>query len=120
MFLCSQCNNANKTPRAQQYKFEAAGESLKNYEVPQWYEDAKFGIYFHWAPFSVAAYKTEWYPRWMYNPPDKRGRGKDFSEHHVKTWGPLDKFGYKDFIPLFKAQKWNPDKWAELFKEANK
>lgn len=118
MFQCSQCNSANESSHPRQYTFEATGESLKNYEVPKWYEDAKFGIYFHWAPFSVAAYKTEWYPRWMYNPPDKRGRGKDFYEHHIKTWGPLDKFGYKDFIPLFKAEKWNPDEWAELFKEA--
>jgi len=56
----------------QQYHFEPTGESLGNYKVPQWYEDAKFGIYFHWAPFSVAAYKTEWYPHWMYSP-ERRG-----------------------------------------------
>jgi len=118
MLLSVQCSNPNKAARPRKYKFEATSESLSNYQVPRWYEDAKFGIYFHWAPFSVAAYKTEWYPRWMYNPPDRRGRGKDFMEHHLKTWGPLDKFGYKDFIPLFKAEKWNPDRWARLFKEA--
>jgi len=50
-------------------KFEATSESLTQYQVPQWYEDGKFGIYFHWAPFSVSAYKTEWYPHWMYKPP---------------------------------------------------
>ena len=106
--------------QAKSQKFEATGESLKHYEVPEWYEDAKLGIYFHWAPFSVAAYKTEWYPHWMYSPEKikKRAFFKDIPDHHVEAWGSPDKFGYKDFIPLFKAEKWNPDEWVELFKAA--
>lgn len=103
-------------------KFEPTVESLKHYKVPQWYKDAKFGIYFHWAPFSVPAYYNEWYPHWMYYPLDKKGKGektgKKIHEYHVQTWGPLDKFGYKDFIPMFKAEKWNPVAWVKLFKEA--
>jgi alpha-L-fucosidase len=101
-------------------EFQATSESLMQYRVPQWYNDAKFGIYFHWAPFSVPAYKTEWYPKWMYWPEDKKSR-KDFGDirpHHIEAWGPLDKFGYKDFIPLFKAEKWDPQAWVSLFKEA--
>ncbi len=101
-------------------RFEATSASLQHYQVPAWYHDAKFGIYFHWAPFSVAAYKTEWYPKWMYWPEDGKVR-KDFGDirpHHIKTWGPLDKFGYKDFIPLFKAEQWDPAAWVSLFKEA--
>ncbi len=93
--------------------FEPTSESLKQYQVPQWYDDVKFGIYFHWAPFSVAAYESEWYPKFMYSPERNKTR-----EHHIKTWGPLDKFGYKDFIPLFKAEKWDPEAWVSLFKEA--
>jgi len=114
------CGDQNKSEKVQQFDFEPDGESLKNYQVPQWYEDAKFGIYFHWAPFSVAAYKTEWYPRWMYSPEriKKRKDMQDIPKHHVEKWGSLDKFGYKDFIPLFKAESWNPDEWVTLFKEA--
>ncbi len=114
------CGDQNKSEKVQQFDFEPNGESLKNYQVPQWYEDAKFGIYFHWAPFSVAAYKTEWYPRWMYSPEriKKRKDMQDIPAHHVEKWGSLDKFGYKDFIPMFKAQNWNPDEWVTLFKEA--
>ncbi len=101
---------------AGQAKFEATPESLENYQVPEWYEDAKLGIYFHWAPFSVPAFITEWYPYGMYRPEDKKR--KEIAEHHLKNWGSLDKFGYKDFIPMFKAEKWEPKKWVKLFKEA--
>lgn len=58
----------------QEYKFEPAGESLMNYKVPRWYEDAKLGIYFYWVPFSAAAYKAEWYLHWMYSPPRIKNR----------------------------------------------
>jgi len=113
-------SSAQGTEPAKPWRFEATSESLKNYQVPQWYDDAKFGIYFHWAPFSVPAYKSEWYPKWMYWPEDKPcpPAMRDIREHHIKTWGPLDKFGYKEFIPLFKAEKWDPEAWASLFKEA--
>jgi alpha-L-fucosidase len=89
------CGQPTKSEKVQEFDFEPTGESLKNYEVPQWYEDAKFGIYFHWAPFSVAAYKTEWYPHWMYSPEKikRRKEMQDIPAHHVETWGDLDKFG---------------------------
>ena len=120
MLFTVHCGDQNKSEKVQQFDFEPDGESLKNYQVPQWYEDAKFGIYFHWAPFSVAAYKTEWYPHWMYSPEriKKRKDMQDIPAHHVEKWASLDKFGYKDFIPLFKAENWNPDEWVTLFKEA--
>ncbi len=120
LFVSVQCSNIDKSERVQRFNFEPNGESLRNYEVPQWYEDAKFGIYFHWAPFSVAAYKTEWYPHWMYSPEriQRRREMQDIPKRHIEKWGPLDKFGYKDFIPLFKAEKWKPEEWARLFKEA--
>jgi len=120
LLMSARCGAPPESRDVQHYNFEPTGESLKHYKVPQWYEDAKFGIYFHWAPFSVAACKTEWYPHWMYSPEQikKRSDFQDIPKHHVETWGPLDKFGYKDFIPMFKAEKWEPEEWVTLFKEA--
>jgi len=89
--------------------FKPVWESLENYEVPQWYQDAKFGIFIHWGVYSVPAFGNEWYPRSMY----KQGT-REF-EHHVKTYGSQKNFGYKDFIPMFTAEKFDPDKWADLF-----
>lgn len=86
--------------------------SLSNHPVPQWYRDAKFGIFIHWGVFSVPAYSYEWYPRHMYIP------GRKEYEHHMKTYGPVDKFGYKDFIPMFRAEKFDPEEWMELFARA--
>lgn len=93
-------------------EIEPTWESLRdNYHVPQWYLDGKFGIFLHWGVYTVPAKQSEWYPRHMYS-------NKGIAEWHKEKWGPQDKFGYKDFIPLFKAEKWNPDEWAELFKKA--
>jgi alpha-L-fucosidase len=87
-------------------------ESLDKYVVPEWYKDAKFGIFIHWGVYSVPAYGSEWYPREMYS------QGSDVFKHHIATYGPQDKFGYKDFIPMFKAAKFDPAAWAHLFKES--
>jgi alpha-L-fucosidase len=96
----------------QQGPFRADWESLHKYEVPEWYRDAKFGIFIHWGLYSVPAFGSEWYPRDMYR------EGSDEYKHHIATYGPQDKFGYKDFIPLFKAEKFDPTAWARLFREA--
>ena len=87
-------------------------ESLQKYEVPAWYEDAKFGIFIHWGAYSVPAFGNEWYPRNMYRP------GTEEYKHQIATYGPVDKFGYKDFLPMFKAEHFDPAAWAELFKKA--
>ncbi len=92
--------------------YRADWESLQNYQVPDWYKDAKFGIFIHWGVYSVPAFANEWYPRNMYV------AGSDEFKHQVATYGTQDKFGYKDFIPLFKAEKYDPAAWARLFKEA--
>jgi len=92
--------------------FEPTWESLSNFTIPDWYQDAKFGIFIHWGIYSVPAFDNEWYSRNMYL------EGTPAFEHHQKTWGHQSKFGYKDFIPLFKAEKFDPDAWAALFKEA--
>lgn len=96
--------------------FEARWESLEAYEIPQWYKDAKFGIFIHWGAYSVPAFGSEWYPRQMYI--DLKRRGDNFFEHHKSTYGPQCEFGYKDFIPQFKAEKFDADAWAQLFKDA--
>jgi len=91
--------------------FRASWESLETYKVPKWYLDAKFGIFIHWGVFAVSAY-DDWYARNMYLQ-DHR-----VFKHHVETYGPQSRFGYKDFIPMFKAEKFDANRWAELFREA--
>jgi alpha-L-fucosidase len=77
-----------------QGSFRPDWESLEKYEVPEWYKDAKFGIFIHWGVYSVPAFGNEWYPRNMYR------EGSEEYKHHIATYGPQDQFGYKDFIPL--------------------
>jgi len=92
--------------------FRPNWDSLKQYQVPAWYQDAKFGIFLHWGVYSVPAFGNEWYPRNMYTP------GTPEFAHHVATYGPQSKFGYKDFIPMFKAEKFDAKAWADLFRQA--
>ena len=92
--------------------FRASWESLETYTVPDWYLDAKFGIFIHWGVYSVPAFDNEWYPRNMYL------KDKPVFEHHIATYGPQSQFGYKDFIPKFKGEKFDANHWAELFRKA--
>ena len=96
----------------QQGPFRPDWESLQKYEVPEWYKDAKFGIFIHWGVYSVPAFGNEWYPRNMYVP------GSPEYQHHIATYGTQDKFGYKEFIPMFKAEHFDAAAWADLFKKA--
>ncbi len=86
--------------------------SLSRWQLPEWYKDAKFGIFIHWGVYAVPAYSSEWYPRLMYR------EGTDEFKHHVATYGPQTTFGYKDFIPKFKAEQYDPKAWAQLFKDS--
>ena len=101
--------------------YTADWESLKKRNpAPEWFRDAKFGIYFHWGLYSVPAFGSEWYPRNMHNKSgDNRrpGPSREYT-HHVETYGEPNKFGYPDFVPMFKAEKFNADEWAELFQKA--
>ena len=99
-----------KAPAAPDGPYEASWESIRvHYTIPEWFEDAKFGIFMHWGLYSVPAAGSEWYPKHMYN---------GMLDYHTKTWGKPSEFGYKDFIPLFKAEKFDPAAWAALFEEA--
>ncbi len=87
--------------------------SLGKHEAsPQWFKDSKLGIYFHWGLYSVPAYGSEWYPRWMHF------KDHDVYAHHIKKYGDPSEFGYHDFAPMFKAEKFNAEEWARLFKDA--
>jgi len=100
------------TPSHAQERYQANWESLKKYQIPEWFRDAKFGIFIHWGVYSVPAFGSEWYPREMYQ------KGSKEFKHHIETYGPQNKFGYKDFIPMFKAEKFNAADWVALFKKA--
>ncbi len=87
--------------------------SLSNHQAaPKWYQDAKLGIYLHWGVYSVPAYASEWYPRWMHFKHRKEYK------HHIATYGELNEFGYHDFVPMFKGEHFDAVAWAELFKRA--
>jgi alpha-L-fucosidase len=92
--------------------FQADWNSLAKYKVPAWFQDAKFGIFIHWGVYSVPAFSNEWYPRHMYE------TGSEENKHQIATYGPLSQFGYKDFIPRFKAEHFDPKAWASLFRDS--
>jgi alpha-L-fucosidase len=109
-------------------------ESLRtNYKVPDWFRGAKFGIFMHFGIFSVPAHGNEWYEKFLYAGGDdsvlKVLGGNDMAlgvnngprstrAWHTQHFGPVDKFGYKDFIPMFKAEHFDADAWATLFQKA--
>ena len=101
-----------KRTRQPATKFEPTWESLKQYETPEWNMNDKFGIFIHWGVYAVPAAGSEWYPRNMYN------KGNRLFAYHKDTWGDQSEFGYKDFVPKFKAEKWDPEAWAELFEQS--
>jgi len=110
-------------------KYQPTWESVNTHKpAPEWFQDAKFGIYFHWGVYSVPAYGNEWYPSMMYY------ENSDVNRHHITTFGTLTEFPYDKFIsggtdkagqfvqfaPKLKSQGGNfdPDEWAQLFSDA--
>ncbi|MFI3247864.1 MAG: alpha-L-fucosidase [Rikenellaceae bacterium] len=95
-------------------KYSTDWESLKQHKAaPDWFADAKLGIYFHWGVYSVPAWGTEWYPRWMYVPDRDEGWGHDIYEYHKETYG--EDFHYHDFIPMWEAPKFSAKEWVDMF-----
>ena len=86
--------------------------SLAGYRTPDWFRDAKFGIFIHWGVYSVPAFENEWYSRNMYV------QGSKAFQHQVATYGPQSKFGYKDFIPMFRGEHFDAASWVDLFARA--
>lgn len=112
------CKNRTQPKGEVQAVFEESWESLSTINrEPEWFKDAKFGIYFHWGLYSVPAYDNEWYPRWMYVP-ERDGWGGTVYEHHKNTFGPVSEFNYHDFIPMFTAEHFDAAEWADLFQKS--
>jgi alpha-L-fucosidase len=109
-------------------------DSLReNYKVPSWFRGAKFGIFMHFGIFSVPAHGNEWYEKFLYAGGNdsvlKVLGGNDFAlgansgpnstrAWHTEHFGAPDQFGYKDFIPMFKAEHFDADAWAALFQKS--
>jgi len=91
-------------------KYDATWESLSQYEVPEWFRDAKFGIWAHWGPQCVEG-SGDWMARSMYI------EGSNEYKHHVANYGHPSEVGFKDILPLFKAEKWDPDYLVGLYKK---
>ena len=101
----------SKYLKAQANGFLGTRESLRSYEVPNWFRDAKFGIWAHWGPQS-AIEDGDWYARNMYM------QGSDQYRYHVETYGHPSKVGYKDLVDNWKAAKWDPEHLMGLYKKA--
>jgi alpha-L-fucosidase len=100
----------------QKVRYEPDWSSLKRVNTPEWLQNGKFGIYTHWGPYAVHAYgsNTTWYSFNLYRDPEGEAR-----QHFEAKFGPLTPdFGYKDLIPLFTAEKFDADEWADLFQKA--
>ena len=100
-------NQDNKTISSQS-RANSPDWSLVSHQVPQWFRDAKFGLFFHWGPYSVPACMNEWYSRNMYC------KGLEQNRYHEAHYGSLHDFGYKDFIPMMKGEGFDPEAWADL------
>lgn len=91
--------------------FQPTTTSLSAYDTPAWFRDAKFGIWAHWGPQAVPG-QGDWYARFMYTP------GHPHYDHHVKTYGHPSEKGYKDIIPLWTADKFDPEALVARYRAA--
>lgn len=103
---------------AEEFRYEADWESIRSqYECPEWFRDAKFGIFVFWGPASVPAVSNDKYGAWMYAKnyvPD----GVNVRKYHQRHFGHQSKFGYKDFFPQFKMERFDAEQWVSLFEES--
>ena len=101
----------SEVPQITAGPYTASRASLANWTTPDWFADAKFGIWAHWGPQSAVG-DGDWYARNMYI------EGSKQYEYHRKRFGPQSKVGYKDVIPLFTADRWDPDHLISLYRKA--
>lgn len=92
--------------------YEANYMSLQKFQVPKWFKNYKFGIFCHWGIYTVPAFASEWYARNMYI------KDSPEFENHIKTYGAHKNFGYKDFVPLFTAEKFDANNWVNIIKKS--
>ena len=107
-------------------RYEPTPESLERHSVPDWFHDAKFGIFIHWGPYSIpgwapktfvgAEFKDNSYAEWYWNTISIEGSPSQ--QYHLETYG--EGFRYESFIPLFReaTRAWDPEAWASLFQFA--
>ncbi|UOB18734.1 alpha-L-fucosidase [Abyssalbus ytuae] len=117
LILISLFLNCNPNKKHNEHKplphYTANWDSLAAYnEAPEWFREAKFGIYAHWGVLSVPEYANDWYPRLMHI------EGSNENKHHIATYGSLSEFGYHNFVPKFKAEKFDAQNWADLFEKS--
>lgn len=119
MLLMVSCGQNQKTKQTKKVRYEADWKSLKKIPIPSWFDDAKFGIFIHWGAYSVIGYKeggkgyAEHVPKGMYRKKDH------YYPYLEKRFGAAPpEFGYKDMVAQFKAENWDPDEWARLFRDA--
>jgi alpha-L-fucosidase len=110
IFSVSSFSQQGKLPVAEG-PFKPTDESLQQCQYPEWFRDAKFGIWAHWGPQAVPR-QGDWYARRMYQENDPAYK------YHIEHYGHPSEFGYKDIIPLWKAEKWDPEKLMALYKKA--
>ncbi|PWJ37943.1 alpha-L-fucosidase [Sediminitomix flava] len=124
--ILSACTSQKDSSIVGKKVYEPNWESLQQYEVPKWFQDAKLGIFIHWGAYSVPAYGSEWYPRLMYMDSvewspngEARKEGPTYiNKFHVENFGELNSFGYKDFIPMFKGEHFNAKEWIDIFEKS--
>ena len=102
---------ANTLPEPQARPFSGTRESLSTYRIPDWFPNAKFGIWAHWGPQSAAEY-GDWYARNLYIEGSRQNR------YHVTTYGHPSRTGYKDIIPTWKGAGFDPERLVGLYKKA--
>ncbi len=123
------CGKESQKSNTIEKKYQPNWESLSQWEVPQWFDDAVLGIYCHWGVYSVPGYRFNegseqvdsglWYGWFMYVPNDSEQPNFGVYDHHLKSYGePCDEFPYHKFVAMFTAEKWDPDEWAKLYKYA--
>ncbi|MBQ8127853.1 MAG: alpha-L-fucosidase [Prevotella sp.] len=93
----------------EQGQYTADWESLKQWECPEWYRDAKFGIWAHWGP-QCQAEDGDWYGRFMYY------EGSGQYNYHVQNFGNPKDFGLKELCNAWKAEQWDPEELVKLYK----
>jgi alpha-L-fucosidase len=110
-FAVRQAPDQLQLPAIARGPFVGTRESLANYTVPDWFRDAKFGIWAHWGPQSAPEY-GDWYARNMYI------EDSDQYKYHLERYGPPSRFGFKDIIPTWKAERFDPDALMRRYKQA--
>jgi len=109
MVVLTACHQKETKP----FRYQTDWASIRShYQTPSWFQDAKFGVFICWGVYSVPAFMTEKYPKRMYY------KNSTTQKYHRAHYGTLDKFGYKDFIPMFKGEHFDANQWVSLFKKS--